>query len=312
MKTLVTGAAGQLGKGMLGSSSALQVAAIVVTYNRKEMVSRILRALERQTRPVHKIVVVDNGSTDGTARMLQECFPEVTHLRLDENCGPAGGFAAGMNHAIKHGPGWLWLFNDDDEPAPDALQIMMETLDDLGRENVALLGCWVRGASGAVVDRGRLWRWGRFVRRARPTSPQPHKADLTTFTGALISSQIVEKVGLPRAPYFMMFEETEYCLRIRAAKGSIYIIPRPLVRVGAVGASSSPPWRGYYQTRNHLLMAREHRSPLEIFWWGLRTLRFLGVTLMREDRKSERIKLRLLGALHGTVGVRGRAVSPTP
>jgi len=267
-----------------------------------------LEALMQQTRAPDHIVVVDNATTDGTDEGLRRGFPAVTHVRLGENVGPAGGFAEGMRCALQRGCNWIWMFNDDDEPLPGALETMLETLGSLG-PGVAILGSWLQGTEG-LAERGALWRWGRPVYWLPRDTSRPYRADLTTFTGALVSSEAVRRVGPPHPGYFMMFEEIEFCLRVRASGAAVYIIPKALVRTDAAGSRSSPPWRGYYQTRNHLLMAREHRSPLEVFWWGVQLVKVLGAILLEKDRKLERLGLRLLGAWHGALGVDGRVVAP--
>jgi len=70
----------------------LSIASVTIAYNAASVLPRQLDALLRQTRPLQEIVVVDNGSTDGTSRMLAERYPQVTVLRMAENLGqPARG-----------------------------------------------------------------------------------------------------------------------------------------------------------------------------------------------------------------------------
>jgi len=80
-------------------SSVASVAAVVVTYNRKSLLMRCLLALLRQTRPLQKIIVVDNASTDGTREELaQEGYLDesaIEYVRLEHNTGGAGGFHTG-------------------------------------------------------------------------------------------------------------------------------------------------------------------------------------------------------------------------
>ena len=72
------------------------MSAVVVTYNRQELLVASLEAVSAQTRPVDTILVVDNASTDDTARIVKTRFPGVVFHRLAENTGGAGGFAAGL------------------------------------------------------------------------------------------------------------------------------------------------------------------------------------------------------------------------
>ncbi|MER3603731.1 MAG: hypothetical protein C4298_08345, partial [Thermus sp.] len=86
-----------------------RVCAVVVTYNRKELLRECLETLRGQTRKVDHILVVDNASTDGTEEVLRAEFPEVEVLRLPENQGSSGGFHEGMKRAYEEGFDWLWL-----------------------------------------------------------------------------------------------------------------------------------------------------------------------------------------------------------
>ena len=110
----------------LATQSVGQVFAGVLTYNRKETAVICLRALLDQTRPVDRIVVFDNGSTDGTREHLDRegllAPVNVTFLRVEKNRGPAAGFAALFQHCHAEGCDWLWVMDDDVIPEPNALE----------------------------------------------------------------------------------------------------------------------------------------------------------------------------------------------
>ncbi|MCS6779901.1 MAG: glycosyltransferase [Geminicoccaceae bacterium] len=93
-----------------------KVVAVVVTWNRREILARNLRAVMAQSRPVDEVLVVDNASTDGTRDMLAVEFPKARVIRLSRNYGPAGSFFAGIDHVMKTVPDWLWLMDDDGVP----------------------------------------------------------------------------------------------------------------------------------------------------------------------------------------------------
>jgi GT2 family glycosyltransferase len=140
-----------------------------------------------------------------------------------------------------------------------------------------------------------------------------YETDVLTFAGTLISARAVARLGLPRSEFFMGFEEHEFCLRARAAGMKLVAVPQTLIvsHDPVPRGDARPPWRGYYQTRNHLAMALQHHSPQEAMWWALRQVKFIVATLLLLDRKWERIRLRLLGAWHALAGRGGRIVDPT-
>ena len=115
------------------------VCAVVVTYNRKDLLVECLESLLQQTRPLDGIYIIDNASNDGTPGYLkekgfiQELPPKesnepwerkfiltyklpIYYVRMHENTGGAGGFYEGVKRAYEKGYDWLWLMDDDADP----------------------------------------------------------------------------------------------------------------------------------------------------------------------------------------------------
>ncbi len=109
----------------------MRICAVVVTYNRKALLMECLDALFAQTRPVDEVYLVDNASTDGTRELLaQRGFlerPELHLVELPENLGSSGGYARGFEAAREADCEWIWVMDDDSEPAPDALERLLES-----------------------------------------------------------------------------------------------------------------------------------------------------------------------------------------
>ena len=96
-----------------------RILAVVVTFNRRELLRRCVEALQAQTRPPDELLVINNGSTDGTEEMLREAgVPCLTQA----NVGSAGGWHAGINRALSEGFDAIWLMDDDGFPDPRALE----------------------------------------------------------------------------------------------------------------------------------------------------------------------------------------------
>lgn len=286
------------------------VAAIVVTHNRRDVLEHTLAAVTGQTDTPGRVCVVDNASEDGSQTMVRSRFPDVDYLHLADNTGPAGGFAAGLRH-LADGPfEYFWFLDDDSRPSPNALERILDVSRRLPR-------C---GAVG--LDGGRL-RWGVPRHGEYRTSPLDlpgagpvRPCDFVLWDGAVIPSRVVAEVGYPREELFIMMEDVEYTNRIMRAGWEVVCLQEALIERAHLGSGGvggvhlPPPWRGYYQTRNHLLVARDHRSARELAAWSWRLSKQLVATVMVLDRKRERLSLRLLGAWHGMTKMTGRTVEP--
>jgi rhamnopyranosyl-N-acetylglucosaminyl-diphospho-decaprenol beta-1,3/1,4-galactofuranosyltransferase len=188
------------------------VAAVVVTFNRKELLCECLDALLAQTCPLSLILLVDNASTDGTAEFLAEKgYLEngaVDYVRLPVNSGGAGGFHEGVKRAYEAGFEWLWLMDDDVEPMPEALEKMLS----YANVSQCIQGCKIF-RDGQSED----WeRWANIDDSGRRTaSREPQAIDYISaqtgcFEGMLIHRQIVSKIGFPDKRFFVGGDDVAY------------------------------------------------------------------------------------------------------
>lgn len=201
-----------------------RICAVVVTYNRKALLRDCLLALERQTRPLDAILVVDNCSTDGTDSMLADEFGHLSILRLPANIGGAGGFHEGMKKAYEQGFDWIWVMDDDVEAVPDALSTLLEF-------------CPVSEFihPRRLTDRGDPFPWEGVL---DPTSgsKKSFPSDISfengrtwipvnygCFEGALISRRVVERIGFPDKRFFMMGDDQIYGYQASLYTNVIYI-----------------------------------------------------------------------------------------
>lgn len=192
-----------------------RVCAVIVTYNRKALLKECLEAVLAQTRPPDHVLVVDNASTDGTAEMLWEEFPQVEVLRLPENQGGAGGFHEGMKRAYEEGFDWFWLMDDDTIPRPEALKALLEAqrlpLNPRPRVLASrqLLPSGLPHPTTAFVNPTDLrhpFLWLRLRPRYRPIR-------WALFTSVLLHRSLVEEQGLPHKAFFIWEDDLEYTAR---------------------------------------------------------------------------------------------------
>lgn len=285
----------------------MNVAAVVVTYNRAAVLAQTLQALDRQSTRPAQIVVVDNKSTDDTAAMLARDFPAVRLVAMPDNLGFGAGLAAGMQVAMDDGADFCWLLDDDSTPAPDALAGLLAA-------HAAHPDAGVIGYAGSAL------RWGSPRRLSSPGTPlgtvlgslDVFRRDWTLVDGSLVPRRTIEAAGYPRSDFFMMMEDVEYTSRIRRAGLAVLVLQPDLItraHLGSAGAKHRYPWREYYQTRNHLLIALESRSVRELAGWAYRQAKFvLHDAPSRQGRAK--IRFRLKGGVHGLRRVTGRSLDP--
>jgi rhamnopyranosyl-N-acetylglucosaminyl-diphospho-decaprenol beta-1,3/1,4-galactofuranosyltransferase len=285
---------------------ARRVAAVVVTYNRSAALAETLRAARAQTRPPDRLYVVDNADSDHTGEVLHSQFPEATHLRLAENLGPCGGHARGLERARTDGYDAFWLMDDDSPPEPDALEALL-TAAARGGRRLGIVGC-----------RGGFIRFGMIRHLDNPRALASSRVtdgllavDFALLDGSLVFRHTVDEIGVPRADFFMMMEDVEYPLRATRAGLEVLLLPRRITRPQHLGsAPGTGLWRSYYQSRNHVRMALDFRSPILLLGCLIRQVHFLIAALAAPDHRSERLKLRWRGISDGLRGRMGRRLEP--
>jgi len=195
----------------------MKIAAVIVTYNRLECLKRCFAALHSQSRLPDEIIIVNNGSTDGTGQWLSE--QSGLTVITQKNLGGAGGFRTGFQNAFERGYDWVWSMDDDGVPTADCLKRLLEFPD----ANVTF-----RSPLVLAIETPDLLAFELL--------PEGSKANLTSksqaqdaaiggllpgiaspFNGTLISRKIFESIGFPIAELYIWGDEVEFQCRARKA-----------------------------------------------------------------------------------------------
>jgi rhamnopyranosyl-N-acetylglucosaminyl-diphospho-decaprenol beta-1,3/1,4-galactofuranosyltransferase len=278
-----------------------RVVAVVVTWNRRDLLKLALGALRTQTRPVDEIVVIDNASSDGTAEMVRDAFPGVDLVTLHRNTGGAGGFAAGIDHALAdHKPDLLWLMDDDTVPEPTALEQLLATADRCpGRRQPALLASrvvWSDGRDHPMnTPRRKPWVRRTEARRAERAGAIPIRS--ASFVSILVDAEAVRDRGLPIADYFLWNDDFEFTTRLLRRRTGL-LCPDSVVvhKTKTFGAADADPGeRFFYEVRNKVWTFTRSRglNPGEKATYAAGTMRrWLRTFAASHDRRALARELR--------------------
>jgi rhamnopyranosyl-N-acetylglucosaminyl-diphospho-decaprenol beta-1,3/1,4-galactofuranosyltransferase len=250
----------------------MTVAAAVVTHNRKRLLVECVEAILAQTRPVVRVLVVDNASSDGTEDYLRErglLERGVEYLRLAENRGGAGGFSEAVRRGRELDCEWLWLMDDDAEPSADALARLLDA-PEAGDPSVVALAPKVQYANGGLD----LTQRGHFKRRLRYLGEGAYanghaEIGYTSFVGSLLRISAARALDPPRAEFFVWGDDVEYSLRLHE-RGQIRLVPESVI-LHKREAGSYMNARGRFW--NRVLPVEMYPTPLDRFWQNLCGLR---------------------------------------
>jgi rhamnopyranosyl-N-acetylglucosaminyl-diphospho-decaprenol beta-1,3/1,4-galactofuranosyltransferase len=265
------------------------VTAVIVTYNRRELLLEALAAVHRQNRPADTVIVIDNASGDGSAAAVRSQFPGVLLAELTRNCGGAGGFAYGISLALGGvaGPGLaepgepdlLWLMDDDTVPEPDALHALLAARDAYPGRQPTLIASrvvWTDGRAHPMnTPRVKPFVSNAERRAAEAAGGTPIRS--ASFVSILVDAAQCRRRGLPQADYFLWNDDFEFTTRL--LRGNVGLLCPASVAVhktATFGATNvDPGQRFFYEVRNKIWMlkTRAPLAPLERLAYGGSTLR---------------------------------------
>lgn len=194
-----------------------QVAAVIVTHKRAELLRASLEVVATQTTPVKWIIVVDNGAEQQVGDVVREIAGERgVYLPSKHNLGGAGGFALGFLTALSLGADAVWCADDDGRPeGPEVLATLQATAAKHALDEVSPVVCNLDDPDRLAfpLRRGVQWRRLRSELQATPEDDfLPGIASL--FNGALLSTHALERIGVPDLRLFIRGDEVEYHRRL--------------------------------------------------------------------------------------------------
>jgi len=207
---------------MVNVGVAMDLSIIIVSWNTSGLLRQCLKSIyETSCRFSFEVIVVDNGSSDDSVNMVEECFPEVILLKNGKNLG----FAFANNQGLATGQGrYFMLLNSDTIVLPGAVDALIEAANRY--PEVGVIGPKLLNLNGTLQ---KSWSSfpsflselvGRNFRIRRPVPDVPNMYDVDWIMGAcmLVRSETIWAIGKMDEDYFFYSEETDWCFRIK--KGS--------------------------------------------------------------------------------------------
>lgn len=256
-----------------------RVVAVVVGWNRRELLTQCLDGLASQRRRADVVVVVDNSSTDGSGEVARAHGVVDEVIEMPRNTGGAGGFTAGIAAAVvRHHADLVWVMDDDTVPAAGCLEALLDVRA-LHRAPLALLASradWIDGREHPMnTPRTRIGASSGEKAQAAALGCRPIRS--SSFVSVLIDAQAVAQEGLPLADYFLWNDDFEYTARLLRRRRGLYV---PASRVshltrvfGDSAADPGPRFKLEVRNKTWLFTRSRALDRWECVLYGASTLR---------------------------------------
>jgi len=245
-----------------------EISIITVNYNGKKDTIELIRSLQKHVSLPLEIIVVDNGSRENEALLLQGLFPDVVIIRSEKNLG----FSGGNNLGIVQAKGkYIFLLNNDTFVTEDTFMYLVERLE--SSPSIGVVSPKIKFAAPPqnIQFAGYTRLSGITIRNAligfgEADHGQHEIARQTPFThGAamILKKEVIEKAGLMPELFFLYYEELDWCAHISACGYELWYEPKCTVfHKESQSTGQNSPLRTYYLTRNRLLFAWRNRKGL--------------------------------------------------
>lgn len=283
------------------------IAAIVVTYNRKDMLKECISKILSQTQQCD-IVIIDNASTDGTDKLVLELQTERIHYhRLPQNTGGAGGYFEGILWAMGHKYEYFWLLDDDTFPEKTALEELVSASQTL-ENKYGFLSSVALWKDGTECKMNRQMLSKHYYEYINLIEDGIILANQATFVSLFLHREVVARVGLPIKEFFIWGDDVEYTRRISVrfhypcylvGKSKVIHMMENNIGSNIVYDNIDRINRYYYAYRNENYTFRKEGTKAFVFWLIRCLICMMNIICKSEHHKFRRIKIMLKGMLKG-------------
>jgi methionine biosynthesis protein MetW len=250
-----------------------KIAVVILNWNGKDDTVECLQSLTGLDYANYEVIVVDNGSADGSVNVIRSRFPTIPIIETKSNLGYAGGNNVGIRRALDAGAEYLLLLNNDTTVDPQLLSALVGAAQTCGDEAIFSPKIYFHADPRRIWYAGGHWQADRSrfshvgygkVDVARDFTVL-RETDYASGCALFASAKVFAKVGLLDESFFLTFEETDFCYRARREGIRCFVVPAAKVwhRVSRSFGGAGAPLVRYFMTRNRLLWGRKHLSTVE-------------------------------------------------
>lgn len=280
--------------------SAPYVIIIILNWNGWRDTLACVASCRKLTWPNYRIMVVDNGSTDDSEKILRQDLTGVEIIQSGANLGFAGGNNIGIRKALELGADYVWLLNNDTVVDPQALTCLVEAMENDSGVGITGSKIFYHDEPGRIWFAGGMWRKGRLHWRQRGANQldkgqfaEPCMVGSVSGCSMLVRSAAVDKIGLMNEHFFLYWEDTEWCARALAGGYQVLFVPGSMVwHKVSVSAKQSSYAQYYYFTRNGFFFLKSH-DPWLLPIFGLYSILFGLKSILAGNMQP------MLGLIHG-------------
>jgi GT2 family glycosyltransferase len=245
-----------------------KVVILLLNWNSWKDTLECVESCRELSYPDLRILIVDNGSTDGSEQILRERLPDVELIQSGANLGFAGGNNVGIRRALEQGAEYLWLLNNDTVVEPSALSSLVKVLE--LDASAGIVGSKIRyfdrmdtiWYAGAELDPHAPYRsCHRGLNEIdRGQYDVPGETGYVTGCSLLVRSQVVQEIGSLDDALFLYYEDADWCARARRAGWKLCYAPKSVVlhKASASLGGMESPRMSYYLARNLLYFVRRN------------------------------------------------------
>ncbi len=263
------------------------IAAVVVTFNRADLLDQVITHLSEQSRRIDCLIIVDNASTDHTQKVIGQHISlgriNIDNVVLSRNIGGAGGFYHGAKKAYQDGYSAVWFMDDDTMPQKDALEHLVTDLVSFEKDTeyrpafICSTVLWKNNDLCEMNIPKPIWDWPRFLF-------DKHRVALVeccSFVSVLVRREKIKVAGYPFPNFFIWYDDVEYTKRLSQAgypgllsvrsKVNHYLAENKGVNYSMITTANS--WKYRFGIRNEAAVILRDHGFLRYIYFGIHCLR---------------------------------------